>query len=248
MQATIIPQAGGETTIPEPVRHMERELRRGLIERPGRACLETVFGPPESIQLELAVDGLLAPLGRLRDCDEADWRRLRRAAAQATFGLRRATDALGVTPAPLAPAETAVTEAVARADALGPAGINIAAVLRHIELHIRISRLWEGETNPAELFDALNDAPARIKARLADWRAWSDRRVGPIECVQPLPDGRCRQLGYRFQDRVHGIHYAGERRTHQGILWQGLHANELAVARSALTTWDELRALLHGAD
>lgn len=231
--------------IPEPVRHLERELRSGLITHPGRRCLETVFGPPEAIQLELAVDGLIAPLTRLRTDDELHRRRLRRAASQATFTLRRATDTLGATPAPLSPAEAAVTAAAAQAEAMGPVGINIATVLRHLELHIRIARLWEGETAPADLFNALNRAPEQIKASLADWHAWSDARIGPLECIDPLSDGRCRQLGYRFREQVHAVYYAGERRTHQGLLWQALRADELAIARAGLTTWNKLRRILH---
>lgn len=235
------------TPLPEPVRHLEQEVRRGLIEKPGRASLEAVFGPAESIQLELAVDGLVDPLRRLRDCDETALRRLRRSAAQATFSLRRATDTLGTASAPLAPTAAALADTIERADTLGPAGINIAAVLRHIDLHVRMARLWEGETEPGDLFNALNQAPAALREALADWRAWNDEHFGPFECADPLPDGRCRQLGYRFAGRLHTVYYAGERRTHQGLIWQQLRRSELAPARDALNSWRRLRTIFHEA-
>jgi hypothetical protein len=247
MQATTRPNASEPLSVPEPVRHLEHQLRRGLVEKPGRASLERVFGPAETIQLELAVDALVAPLRYLRNCDDASLRRLRRYAAQATFSLRRVTDALGTATAPLAPAEATIADAVARADALGPAGINIAAVMRHIDLHVRIARLWEGETEPADLFNAINQAPARIREDLADWRAWSDERFGSLECIDPLANGACRQLGYRFEGRVHAVHYAGERRAHQGLIWQGLRNNELVMAKDALGAWRELHDLLYAA-
>ncbi|GEM_PF-6202079 len=244
MQDTQTPTENTQRAVAAPVRHIDNELRRGLIDRPGRASLEAVFGPAESIQLELAVDALVAPLRRFQGCREEDLQALRRGAGRATFSLRRVTDQLGQAPAPLAPAEAAVEAAVAQADALGPAGANIGALLRHIDLHLRIARLWEGETQPNSLFAAVTDAPAQIRERLEAWRRWNDARFGSFECVAPAADGACRQLGYRFHGQIHAIHYAGERRMHQGLVWQRFRDRELSVATRALSTWQRLRAIL----
>jgi hypothetical protein len=244
MHETQIPMDRPHPGVPEPVRHIDNELRCGLIHNPGRASLEAVFDPAETIQLELAVDGLVAPLRAFQHCREEELQTLRRAAGRATFSLRRVTDQLGQAPAPLAPAEAAVEDAVARADALGPVGINIGALLRHIDLHLRIARLWEGDTQPHSLFTAVADAPARVREGLADWRRFSDARFSPLECVEPGPTGTCRQLGYRFQGQLHPVHYAGERRTHQGLAWQRFRDQELSVAKRAVSSWQRLRAIL----
>lgn len=233
--------------IPEPVRHLNDALQRGLIDTPGRRCLEAVFGPAETIQLELAVDGLVWPLRAYRAGDDERLHTLRRAAARATFSLRRVTDRMGSTAAPLGPATESVAHAVACADAVGPTGVNIAALLRHIDLHLRIARLWEGETGPDELFDAVGDAPAALRETLADWRRWSDARFGEFECLDRLPDGGCRQLGYRFQGQCHAVHRAGERKAHQGVAWQQLQHNELEIATRALDSWQQLREVLFAA-
>lgn len=220
----------------QPALRLEQALREGLLTRPG--VLDELLAP-ETPPLEVAVEDLI------RGPDPADGapavRGLRRHVARVTGLLRRA--------GPFAPpprpdreaAERRLGIAIGTADAMGPEATPAAVLLRHVRLHLAIADALDAET---ALMGDLRADIAWGRHRLSEHRSLSDARFGPIECIDPLSDGRCRRMGYRVDGVVVALTYAGDRRVHQGAAWFALCSGPLHPLKASVDTWTRLRDAL----
>ena len=234
--------------LPSPVRKLENELRLGLFTSAGIGTLMTVFGRPDTVQLELALETLLARMSPTYETDSpgAILATGLRAAAVANGQLRLCAQARRPEPHRLAAASRETHKAIQAFTRCGPVATNALSLLYHLQLHLALPHPGRrGRRAGGGFVGQLRNAQEWGRDAMAAWRTWSDHRFGPIQCLEWDVSGRfCKTVGYSFNGEPYEIHYVRDRVWHQQREWDALTRGALRPAIQAYNAWMALQQRL----